>query len=400
MADIKQIEVSGAVYDIKDQTARNQISAQNVTIAQQQTQINGAVTTANNANTTANNLASTVTANSRAISQLQGPARKYIMIGDSYGDGYSPDGSTTGWCDRVASYLGLVASTNYWSNHAGGACFGRSDNLSFEYLLDNVNVPSAERSSITDIVIAGGYNDAAWSVENINSGMNRVKTVVETKFPNAKVWVIALGWAADSGVRNLLGMLYDEAYSRTAHANKWIYNEVYEELQYKYYFSSDGIHPNENGQYLMSNCIAGILVGGTISKATQRQGFLVNGVNWGHAWRDGMFVFLSISANNLAGSFTVGVHAYTKIATVTNPYIMGATNTGQYSFIIPCIVQTSSDGFYSCALSATFKRETDGSVGFYVMTNGVNRAGSGYMPDSITGFQFGAAGVIIPIQVA
>ena len=400
MADIKQIEVSGAVYDIKDQTARNQIAAQGVTIANQQSQINGAVSTANQANQTASNLSGAVTANATAIAQLQGSARKFIMIGDSYGDGYSPDGSTTGWCDRVATYLGLTSGVNYWTNHAGGACFGRNDSLGFSALLDGVSVPAAERSSITDIIIGGGYNDNAWSVANVNAGMDRVENIVISKYPNARVWIFAMGWSYDSRVRLTLGQIYDEAYSRTAHSKGWLYREVFEQLQYVHYLSSDGIHPNANGLYLIANCVAGFLQNSNMSETTQRFPVTVNGVEYGYAWRTDKYVYLMLNPFNISGEFTITAHGYRKVASIGNPYIMGAANTIQFAFVVPVILQTASDGFYSCVASATLVRESDGTVGLYLMSNGVKRDGSEYMPINITGLQFGAFSATIPIQVA
>lgn len=399
MADVKQIAISGAVYDIKDQTARNQITAQGVTIANQQTQINGAISTANQANQTASNLSGAVTANATAIAQLQGTARKYIMIGDSYGDGYSPDGSTTGWCDRVASYLGLTSGVNYWANHAGGACFGRSDSLGFDTLLDAVAVPADQRASITDIVIGGGYNDNAWSVNAINAGMDRVENVINSKYPNANIWVISMGWAYDSRTRLTLGYIYDEAYSRTAHSKGWKYREVFEQLQYVHYLSSDGIHPNANGLYLIANCIAGFLQDSDMSKITSRFPVTVNGVEYGYAWRNGKVVYLTFNPFNISGAFTITAHGFRKVATIGNPYIMGAANTIQFCFQMPVIMQTS-EGFFSCPASATLVRESDGTVGLYLMSNGVKRDGSDYMPSSVSGLQFGAASTMIPIQVA
>lgn len=400
MADIKQIEVSGAVYDIKDQTARNQIAAQGVTIANQQTQINGAVSTANQANQTASNLSGAVTANATAIAQLQGSARKFIMIGDSYGDGYSPDGSTTGWCDRVATYLGLTSGVNYWANHGGGACFGRNDSLSFDALLDAVAVPAEQRASITDIVIGGGYNDTAWSIENINAGMDRVKNVVASKYPNATVWVFAMGWCFNRGNRISLVAKYDEAYSRSSHANGWKYRKIYPQLHYKPLFSSDGVHPNQNGQYLIANCCAGYLVGSDIETNSAIQFVYYNGTSVGVAIRTNDVVNVRLLSFNHTVNKEIAASTMTDIgATIICPYLFGGEQTNYWPFTMPVIVQHGSTGFYSADMTLDL-RTVDDDIHMFGQTNLVTRDGSNYLTGNIVGLQYKPCSFSIPIQYA
>lgn len=56
--------------------------------------------------------------------------RKLIFIGDSYGDGYTPDGSYTGWCDRLKNKLVNChfSADNIYINHKGGASFSNPSN--------------------------------------------------------------------------------------------------------------------------------------------------------------------------------------------------------------------------------------------------------------------------------
>jgi len=397
MSNVKELGVSSAVYNIKDQTARNQIAAQGVTIANQQTQINGAMSTANQANQTASNLSGAVTANATAIAQLQGSARKYIMIGDSYGDGYSPDGSTTGWCDRVASYLGLTSGVNYWANHAGGAGFGRSDSLSFAALLDALTVPTDQQSAITDIVIGGGYNDYTWSIENINAGIDRVKTVVNTKYPNANVWVFAMGWTNSCQNRRALCYRYDEAYMRSCNANGWKYREIYPQLQYKYYFSSDYIHPNASGLYLLANCIAGALNGSDIADITHVISLEISGTSVGNACRVGKYIHVRLWGSSLQTNVIQAGGLSNTGQSITSPYIMGGTAAAEDTVSIPAVLQMSDGKFFNTTLTVSFRTQSDGSVLIYAQHNCVNADHSAYLGSNVAAIQLRGCSFDIPI---
>ena len=70
MADISKIRLENETYDIKDATARNDISSINTIL-------------------------------NRKLN------KKYLLVGDSYGEGYSADGYVESWCTKFKNYLGL-----------------------------------------------------------------------------------------------------------------------------------------------------------------------------------------------------------------------------------------------------------------------------------------------------
>jgi len=327
--------------------------------------------------------------------QLAG--RKFVFIGDSYGDGYSPDGSVEGWCDRVKTYLGLTLGTNYWTNHAGGACFGRSDNTSFESLLANVNVPASEKANITDIVIGGGYNDYAWSTESINSGMDRVETVVNNNFPNATVWVFAIGWTNSCQVRRQLCQRYDEAYMRTCNSKLWRYRELYQQLQYKYYFSSDYIHPNASGLYLISNCIAGALIGSEEAEMTNVIPLSISGTNVGNACRVGKYIHVRLWGSSLQTDVIQAGNLSDTGQTISSPYIMGGTSAAENTVDIPAVILTSGGLFFNTTITVAFRTQSDGTVKIYAAHNCVKSDHSAYIGADIKSIQIRGCSFEIPI---
>lgn len=62
------------------------------------------------------------------VEELKEPTKKYLFVGDSYADGYTPDGNVTAWQTLVKNLLNLEDS-QYVSTHQGGYGFGVSSNF-------------------------------------------------------------------------------------------------------------------------------------------------------------------------------------------------------------------------------------------------------------------------------
>lgn len=111
--------------------------------------------------------------------------RKYLLIGDSYGDGYSHDGNNSGWCQYFVDEMGLSAS-EYESKHQGGASFGGGG---YRTLL-----LSASGTGFTDIVVLGGFNDYSNTSSSILSGISAFCASARASFPTARIHVGCVGW--------------------------------------------------------------------------------------------------------------------------------------------------------------------------------------------------------------
>ena len=185
--------------------------------------------------------------------------KKYIMIGDSYAEGYTPDGNVTSWCENVKSFLGLN-NDNCIIKYLGGSGFCATVNdRNFITLLDEVNADN----SVTDIIVCGGYNDRSYDYSQIGTAINNFKTLANTKFPNAKIHVGFIGWTTNS--TNLYSLYQTcDNYIRQC-TNKGIHfltNCQYSLHDYNL-FSSDGIHPNSSGSYTLGTKIAEAVINGS-----------------------------------------------------------------------------------------------------------------------------------------
>ena len=182
--------------------------------------------------------------------------RKFIFIGDSYAQGYTPDGNITGWPTVIVNTLGL---TNYTIKYYGGTGFAYTvDDKNFITLLDEVDADN----TVTDIVVCGGYNDQ-YAIGSIPQGISNFKTLANTKFPNATIHIGEIGWTMDTSKMFAITQVVSE-YNRVAKSLglHYLNNVEYSLHDYGAVFHSDNNHPNQTGQNRIAhNIIEGILYG-------------------------------------------------------------------------------------------------------------------------------------------
>lgn len=182
--------------------------------------------------------------------------RKYVFIGDSYGDGFSPDGNVTSWITLLANKLGL-SSNDYKSLHLGGTGFSTNrPDYNFINLLNN---QSADEY-VTDVYVCGGYNDFGQTSSSIIDGIVNFNNRVKQLYPNATLHIGFIGWSSNSNkILQLRSALI--SYKKACDNNNLHFLKGCEFALHNYfkYFSSDGIHPNQTGQNSIAtalyNCI-------------------------------------------------------------------------------------------------------------------------------------------------
>lgn len=228
MADISKIQIGSETYDVKDLQAREDIESANQEI------------------------------NDLKIPKPKFKDKKVLLIGDSYGEGYTPDGNVTSWEDLFITITGL---TNTIKKYKGGSGFVNlsSDNKTFQTLLEEVD----SDNHITDIIILGGYNDLSYNSTQITNAMKNFKIKANEKFPNADIYVGMIGWSSNpSSIYNLNTLLYKYRISSANSCLNYLNNIEYSLHEYFSSFSSDGIHPNTHGQEVIArNLISAWLQG-------------------------------------------------------------------------------------------------------------------------------------------
>lgn len=202
--------------------------------------------------------------------------RKLIFIGDSYGDGYTPDGNTTGWCDRLKSKLVNCHFTadNIYINHKGGASFSNPSN-NYLTLLKGVQV--SNKKMVTDVLIGGGYNELAYGdkIDTVKSNIDTLISYVQSTYPNAVVHFAPFG-VAFKDRNNQFALRYKlmPAYiSKACYTNQpfVVVPGVENILSFENMMSSDGIHPNEWGLENIAEYLKGYILGTGSSAIDKRQ---------------------------------------------------------------------------------------------------------------------------------
>lgn len=202
--------------------------------------------------------------------------RKLIFIGDSYGDGYTPDGSYTGWCDRLKNKLVNChfSADNIYINHKGGASFSNPSN-NYLTLLKGVQV--SNKKMVTDVLIGGGYNELAYGdqASTVRSNIDTLISYVQSTYPNAIVHFAPFG-VAFKNRNNQFALRYKlmPAYTvKACYKNQPFVLVPGAEniLSFENMMSSDGIHPNEWGLECIAEYLKGYILGTGSSAIDKRQ---------------------------------------------------------------------------------------------------------------------------------
>lgn len=247
--------------------------------------------------------------------------RRFIFIGDSYAEGYSPDGNLTGWCELASSKLGLSTSQRIISFH-GGTGFARvQDGYTFVTMINDVTV--SDPDSITDIVVAGGYNDRSETHSAVRTAIRNFINTAKTRFPNAKIHIGFIGYSV-TGDRMSFS-LYAKTYRDAAADFGAAYMNGCELSLFDIsnYFSSDGFHPNETGQNSIAECAAQCILSGSVTVTLPYRAITLSNPE------------LSLArANSFGNSFYNGnitLYLLTKMAyTPTAPVNYGRANGANY----------------------------------------------------------------------
>ena len=193
-------------------------------------------------------LNNSITSLTNALGNKASKIKNVVCIGDSYLEGYTPDGTVSGWGDRLASLSGWTVHKYY----KGGAGFTNTvDNINFTSLLNSAKNGVPDANKIDLVIVAGGYNEGS------DIAHNNVKNWVDTArnyFPNA---IIAVGYIAVHGTRSVYSVnaavaAYTQEISGCMSLGD-LSGALITDLTLN--VSSDGIHPNGTGQIMIASAI-------------------------------------------------------------------------------------------------------------------------------------------------
>lgn len=361
MSDFDKFNILGTDIHVKDSTARNDIKDTN-------TKLNNTIAELNTTNTNLDALSTKVT-------KLH--HKGYIFIGDSYTQGYSPDGNISNtFVNQIISNLKI---TDAKISANGGASFANSDN-NFLTLLKNTNV--TDKNSITNIIVFGGHNDYSWSKTDIATGMRNFFNYAKTNYPNAIISIGYVGFCTDSST-----------YNKRADSVS-VYNEMSGELGGNYLsgceyilhntneMSSDGIHPNITGHKMLASYCTTALMNGSCNPTSTANLSLVPAEGWKVdrpnnfiVTKNGGVLTLQIDNNTFRHEpfMFKGDETRYLIGTFNNTSIFG-NNNGLTSITVPCYcaLKNYTSNYVSFPLKLTLDNKQ-----LYVSTYSIGENGIG-----------------------
>lgn len=193
-----------------------------------------------------------------------------VCIGDSYGQGYTPDGSK-----KVTSWIELFESKYFkghpiYSKAEGGAGFAATGqaNHTFTGMLSELTatIPVSEREKVKYVIVAGGWNDIFFKVNAITAGITQFVELATTAYPNAE---ICIGFIAAPSSKALTTTERWNGWrnAKTAYETTWTNYRVLVGanigLRWFGLLASDSVHPNQNGQNSLADSLYKSIVNGS-----------------------------------------------------------------------------------------------------------------------------------------
>lgn len=189
-------------------------------------------------------------------------AKSVVIIGDSYAEGYTPDGNVTGWADKVASSMPYCTFKIKYSGGAGFSHVSASTGKKFIDLLNEAGneMTEANRNNVSLVLIGGGMNDRDQTKADLKTAIDSFASRCRELYPYADITYAFIGWSSSNSVRNQLRTECSNLRSCRTSGMKIITSTAFTLHDYKY-FSSDGIHPNNDGEDALAQTIAGVILG-------------------------------------------------------------------------------------------------------------------------------------------
>lgn len=272
---------------------------------------------------------------------------KTICIGDSYGEGYNPDGNVTGWPALVKSYLGLT-DDNFFSNSLGGAGF--INGTTFASLLNQTS-NHFKNEEVTNIIVCGGFNDINKNETDLINAIFNFKKTANALYPNAQIFVGFIGNSTEMDSR--IGLIIPrDAYCSACEYNGITYlSGVENALHSTSMFSSDGVHPNTWGEESIAKAISNAILNGyasvihagvKITNVSFKNGFTGSTIIETSQYNDSCAFYGSFSMNRTSDFTMKGDGSFYELFSFKTSFVLGG-----FQFDLPTTaILTSTDGSY------------------------------------------------------
>lgn len=273
---------------------------------------------------------------------------KTICIGDSYGEGYNPDGNVTGWPALIKSYLGLT-DDNFFSNSLGGAGF--INGTTFATLLNQTS-NHFKNEEVTNVIVCGGFNDASKNETDLINAIFNFKKTANALYPNAQIFVGFIGNSTKMDAR--IGLISPRSsYCSGCEYNGITYlSGVENALHATAMFGSDGVHPNVWGEESIAKAISNAILNGyasvvhagaQITNVSFKNGFTGSTIIETSQYNDSCAFYGSFSMNRTSDFTMKGDGSFYELFSFKTSFVLGG-----FQFDLPTTaILTSSNGSYT-----------------------------------------------------
>ena len=221
--------------------------------------------------TTGSELLNKITKNASDITNINNNLNgDYLLIGDSYMAGWTPDGNVTSFGDKFKTAIESTSNSKVHVVAVGGAGFSRSGENRWSTIIKNYidSLTAAQKLNIKKVYICGGFNDIYGDSNSIATGISEaIENLAVLK--NAKTSVLFMAHVINGKYQSnteatltKLAQTYN-TYLYNASIYNYAFKDCFGVLHYEGYLSSDTVHPNEAGQNWLFQSLVNIDQGGS-----------------------------------------------------------------------------------------------------------------------------------------
>lgn len=192
---------------------------------------------------------------------------RYVIIGDSYLEGYSPDGNVESFGIKLKGMMNK-SDEDWVMAYKGGVGFvNKVNQQDYSTLTHDAYNKCKSPETITHVIYAGGYNDSNNTSESIQKSITACYEKMHSLFPNAVMYLANI--ACNFKNETVLWHLHDNvlhAYNCSAGDEKKICSLGYigNCLHERDMLASDGYHPTDWGQWIIASALSYKLRGGEL----------------------------------------------------------------------------------------------------------------------------------------
>lgn len=208
--------------------------------------------------------------------------RGVLILGDSYGEGYTPDGTVNSWINFFKDNAAKYGYTSYYSALGGAAFYREDSSKKFSTIATNLigTLTDAQKNSIGTVIVGGGYNDRTNTRANIVNGMTELRDIIRTNLPAVKrVLVFPFGMGvqgmtsgdhAGFAYSTIIDMVTNYIDANAEVGLGTVVGNSFMALRGNGRFSSDYVHPSSSGQYIIGLLVLDVFYGNQESMVAKK----------------------------------------------------------------------------------------------------------------------------------